>query len=70
MLKLQALSAHKDRDQSGPNCSVTLVVLVLSLAELLIVRKANITVWYNVSHDAQLTVVNEWCLPCCLYWVT
>jgi hypothetical protein len=58
-LNLQALSVHEDHDQSGPDSSVTLVVLVLSLAELLVVRKANITIWYNVSRDARLTVVNE-----------
>ena len=59
VLKLQALAVHKDHGQSSPDSSVTLVVLALRLAELLVVREADVTIWNIVSREVQLTVVNE-----------
>lgn len=59
VLRLKALAVHKDHGQSGPDSSVTLVVLALRLAELLVVREADVTIWNIVSREVQLTVVNE-----------
>lgn len=56
MLRLKALAVHKDHGQSGPDSSVTLVVLALRLAELLVVREADVTILLPVLGDITIAL--------------
>jgi hypothetical protein len=50
VLNFQALSVRKVyRHQSGLDSSVTLVILILTLAKLLVIREADVTIWNRVS---------------------